>query len=242
MVPIIGITCHHDYEANKLTLNKSYVHVLEKYGAVPLILPEITSLEISLMAANLVDGLLLAGGVDVDPRLFGEQPLGTHEITPERDNFEMTVLSEFLSRDKPVLAICRGLQVLNICAGGDIYQDINSQRKRVIKHMQQAPKWYPSHTVTVKEGSKLQRITGRSKLQVNSYHHQASRKVAPGFEAVAWSTDGVVEAVESLTHSFVMGVQWHPELMTSIIEQRKLFQGFIQACRKKGEINDDNWI
>ncbi len=238
MVPIIGITCHHDYVSNKLTLNKSYINVLEKYGAVPLILPEVTSLEIMLMAGNLVDGLLLAGGVDVDPRLFGEQPIGTQEITPERDNFEMTVLGEFLARDKPVLAVCRGLQVLNICAGGDIYQDINSQRKRVIKHMQQAPKWYPSHTVTVKEGSKLQQITGCGQLQVNSYHHQASRTIAPGFEAVAWSGDGIVEAVESLTHDFVIGVQWHPELMTSMIEQRKLFQAFIQACCKKGEKDD----
>lgn len=239
MVPVIGVTCHPDYATNKLTVNKGYIHALEKNGALPVLLPEITCLAMVLEAAKLVDGLLLAGGVDVDPRLFGEQPLGTQEITPERDSFEMTILGEFLTRDKPVLAICRGVQVLNIYAGGDIYQDINSQRKRVIKHMQQAPKWYPSHTVTLKEGSKLQKITGGSELQVNSYHHQAARRMAPGFEPVAWSEDGVVEAIESVTHSFVLGVQWHPEQMISRIEQRKLFQAFIKACRRKGDRKGD---
>lgn len=234
MVPLIGITCHHDYPANKLTVNKGYIRSVEKHGGLPLLLPDVGSLDLVLDHCALVDGLILAGGSDIDPSFFGEQPTGTAEITPERDSYEIILVQEFLSRDKPVLAICRGVQALNIGAGGDIYQDINSQIKRVIKHMQQAPKWYPTHSISIKDGSKLGKIMGRLDLQVNSFHHQAPRRIAPGFEAVAWSEDGIIEAVESCSHRFVVGVQWHPEQMLSRPEQQRLFRAFIKACGKKG--------
>lgn len=235
MVPVIGITCHQDYSTNKLTVNKCYIRAVERNGALPLLLPDVAAPDMVLKHGSLIDGLILAGGVDVDPRFFGEQPSGTLEITPERDNYEMALTAEFLARDKPVLAICRGLQVLNICAGGDIYQDINSCTEGVIKHMQQAPRWFPSHGVTIKDGSKLGAILGQLQLSVNSFHHQAPRRIAPGFEAVAWTQDGIIEAVESLSHSFIIGVQWHPEQMQSRNEQKKLFQAFIKACIRKGD-------
>ena len=233
MVPVIGITCHHNYGANQLTINKGYIHAVDKFGGLPLLLPELLAPERVKQHCSLVDGLLLTGGVDVDPKLFGEQPIGTLEITPERDCYEMLLVREFLVRDKPVLAICRGLQLLNICAGGDIYQDINSQIEKVIKHTQQAPKWYPTHAVSIMEGSKLGKLIEKSNLQVNSFHHQAPRRVASGFEATAWAEDGIIEAIESFSHRFVVGVQWHPEQMLSQREHQVLFRAFIRACSRK---------
>jgi len=233
MVPVIGITCHQEYSANKLTVNKNYIYAIEKNGALPLVLPDVAALDMVLNHCDIIDGLLLTGGVDVDPRYFGEQPLGTREITPERDSYEMALTGEFLARDKPIFAICRGLQVLNICAGGDIHQDINCQPGKVIKHMQEAPKWYPSHKISIKSDSKLSKITGKLQLQVNSFHHQSPRRVAQGFQASAWSEDGIIEAIESNSHRFVLGVQWHPEQMLARTEQKKLFQAFIKACARK---------
>ena len=235
MVPVIGITCHQEYSTNRLTVNKSYIRAVEKSGGLPLLLPDVSPLDMILKHCDLIDGLILAGGVDVDPRYFGEQPTGTQEITPERDNYEMIITGEFLARDKPILAICRGLQVLNICAGGDIHQDISCRQKKALKHMQQAPKWYPTHRVSIKEDTKLGKIIGKPRLQVNSFHHQAPRRIAPGFQASAWAEDGIIEAIESNSHNFVMGVQWHPEQMIPANEQKKLFCAFIKACCRKGE-------
>lgn len=235
MVPIIGITCHHEYSTNRLTVNKGYVHAVEKSGGLPLLLPDVASLDMVLKHCDIIDGLILAGGVDVDPRYFGEQPMGTQEITPERDNYEMVLTGECLARDKPILAICRGLQVLNICGGGDIHQDISCRPEKALKHMQQAPKWYPTHNVSIKDNTKLSKIIGKPQLQVNSFHHQAPRRIAPGFQASAWAEDGIIEAIESNSHRFIIGVQWHPEQMMSTNEQKKLFYALIKACCRKGE-------
>ncbi|HHX94923.1 MAG TPA: gamma-glutamyl-gamma-aminobutyrate hydrolase family protein [Clostridia bacterium] len=238
MVPVIGITCHHDYSSNKLTVSKGYIHAVERCGGLPLLLPDVVSTDNVLGHCAVIDGLVLAGGVDVDPKFFGEQPTGTGEITPERDSYEITLVREFLTKDKPVLAICRGLQVLNICAGGDIYQDVNSQIERVIKHMQQAPKWYPTHNVSLKRGSKLQKIMGKFSTYVNSFHHQAPRRIAPGFEATAWAEDGIIEAIESTNHSFVLGVQWHPEQMFfQSSDQQALLRAFIRAAAERKNAN-----
>lgn len=234
MDPVIGITCHPDYSTNKLTVNKAYIYSVQKHGGLPILLPDLVFPEMIIHHSEIVDGLILAGGVDVDPKFFGEQPIGTGEITPERDSYELALVREFLQKDKPVLAICRGMQVLNICAGGDIYQDINSQVGRVIKHMQQAPKWYPTHNIKIKSDSRIGKIMEKSILEVNSFHHQAPRQIAPGFEVTAWAEDGLIEAIESVDHNFVLGVQWHPEqMLRHSPEQDQLFRAFIKACRKE---------
>lgn len=239
MRPIIGITCNLEDASDLHTLNKAYIHAVENCGGVPLILPIVQTTEAIKTHCRIIDGLILAGGVDVDPKYFGEQPTGTGEIAPERDSFEMALAAEFLDLDKPILAICRGVQVLNICTGGDIFQDIDRQLEGVLKHVQQAPKWYPTHSVQLKEGSRLEKVFASTVIQVNSFHHQASRKIASGFEACAWSQDGVIEAVESVKHRFVIGVQWHPEQMAPRSEQQmNLFREFVRACGK--EIIDDN--
>jgi len=213
MLPKIGITCHPDYRSGKETVGKHYIKAVEKSGGIPLLLPSTAKKQIVRYHCSLVDGLILAGGVDVDPHYFGEQPIGTEEITPERDWYELYLTKELMLLNKPILAVCRGVQVLNIAAGGDIYQDIDTQVKGVIKHRQQAPMWYGTHNISVTGGSMLERILKTTEARVNSLHHQAARKVAAGFQISAVAVDGIIEAVESQEHLFVLGVQWHPERM-----------------------------
>lgn len=237
MLPRIGITCHPDYRTEKETVGKHYIKAVEKSGGIPLLLPSTADKQIIRYHCGLVDGVILAGGVDVDPHYFGEQPVGTEEITPERDWYELHLTEELLQLNKPILAVCRGVQVLNIAAGGDIYQDIYSQVKGAIKHRQQAPMWYGTHRISVTGGSLLEKILGTSEVRVNSLHHQAARTVAAGFQVSALAVDGIIEAVESQEHLFVLGVQWHPERM--IYRSRHallLFKTLVEkAVERRGE-------
>jgi len=168
--------------------------------------------------------------VDVDPEYFGEQPAGTREITPERDLFEISLVRKFLAVDKPILGICRGVQVINIAAKGSIYQDIEGQIEGAIKHIQEAPKWHPTHTIVIEPGTKLGKIYRGLETRVNSFHHQATKDLAPGFCVSARALDGVVEAIESKAHRFVVGVQWHPEQMIfNDLSSLRLFKAFVDA-------------
>jgi putative glutamine amidotransferase len=178
----------------------------------------------------LLDGLLLSGGVDIDPVHFGEPPLpGMGEIAPERDAFELDLTKRSIQADLPVLAICRGIQVLNIAAGGNIYQDIPSQLTDTIKHSQLAPRWYASHQVAVERGTKLAGIFPTEAIGVNSFHHQAIKNLAPGFKVNAMAPDGIIEGIESNSNKFVVGVQWHPEGMWEKYPQMlNLFRALVQ--------------
>jgi len=230
VLPKIGITCHPDYAEEKLTLGRYYVRAIEKCSGIPFILPAVSEEEIIKKYCEMLDGLLLSGGVDVDPEYFGEQPVGTREITPERDLFEISLVRKFLAVDKPILGICRGVQIINIAAKGSIYQDIEGQIEGVITHMQKAPKWYPTHTIMIEPGTKLGKIYRGLKSRVNSFHHQATKDLAPGFCVSARALDGVIEAIESRTHRFVLGVQWHPEQMIfDDLASLRLFKAFVDA-------------
>ena len=176
-----------------------------------------------------VDGLVLTGGGDVDPQIYGENSLPSMgSIDPKRDHFELEITRRALEAGKPVLAICRGHQVLNVAAGGTLIQDTTSQVPEAIKHRQSAPIYYPSHTVRVKEGSRLHGIFGKGELGVNTSHHQAVKDLGEGLVATAWAPDGVIEAMELPGDVFVLGVQWHPERMIDG-EMLKIFQAFIAA-------------
>jgi putative glutamine amidotransferase len=138
---------------------------------------------------------------------------------------------EFLRRDKPIFAICRGMQVLNTVAGGTLYQDLAAQKRKVLQHSQRAPRWHASHEITVFADTKLRKILGEEKVRVNSYHHQAVKDAAPGFIVSATALDGVIEAVESPKNRFVLGVQWHPENMWVRNPLFfSLFQTFVDHC------------
>lgn len=227
MQPIIGITCSLDQNTDRSYLAQYYVRAVEAAGGVPVALPVLKNLALVSQHLSGINGLLLSGGVDVDPQFFGEEPqpwMG--EITPERDWYELELVSRALERKTPMLAICRGMQVLNIAAGGSIHQDICRGVRNPLKHSQQAPRWYPSHRLDIVPGTRLAVILQAASLRVNSFHHQAVKLPAPGFAVAARSSDGVIEAIEHTAAVFALGVQFHPECMW---ERDKTFLGLFRA-------------
>ena len=232
MTPLIGITSSYDRESNRTTLSRFYIQAVEAAGGLPLILPCLLGEKTVDSILATIDGLLLSGGVDVDPLLFGEEPLPSlGAICPERDIFELALTRRALALGVPILAICRGVQVLNIAAGGKVLQDIGSDIDKPIKHDQQAPLWYGSHSIEILPGSRLAAIFGEKAI-VNSFHHQAVGQIAKGFLATAWSSDGVVEALESDSPTFIVGVQCHPECMWERDNKMfELFREFVAAAR-----------
>ncbi len=235
MKPIIGITCSYDWNKGYFRLNRAYVTAIERAGGVPIILPSISPDNVREIV-GIVDGVLLSGGVDIDPHLYGEKPIHKMgKIDPDRDLFEIELTKEVLRRELPLLAICRGIQVLNVAAGGTLYQDIESQVKGSIKHKWHtpsgldAPPSYPTHIVKIKAGSMLHKIFGKQELRVNSFHHQAVKDVGKKFIATAWAEDEVIEAIEYTGSSFILGVQWHPEWMMNS-EMMKIFEEFVKRA------------
>ncbi|WP_241154295.1 gamma-glutamyl-gamma-aminobutyrate hydrolase family protein [Staphylospora marina] len=240
LVPLIGITVSLEDE-RKLTLSRDYSDSVLKAGGLPVMIPLCTDDEVIKRFSEQLDGLILSGGGDIDPTLFEEEPHpGLGEIVPERDEMEIALVRRFVDMNKPVFGICRGCQILNVALGGDMYQDLQAQRACVIQHSQRAPRSHASHSVQIHEGSLLHSILGKTSIKVNSFHHQAVRMVAPGMKISAKSSDEVVEAIESVSGSFVLGVQWHPECMTSSSEEaEKLFEEFVKACGKRKWRNEE---
>jgi putative glutamine amidotransferase len=198
------------------------------------LLPELTDKALLRAMYERVDGLLLPGGEDIDPARYGEpQHDGCGAITPERDEMELALAEWAVNEGKPLLAICRGIQVLNVALGGSLYQDIQAQAPGAINHT-----WYPdyprdrlSHQVEITPQTELAGIVGASSLPVNSLHHQAIKDLAPGLTATAWAPDQIVEAVEVDGHPFVLGVQWHPEELAPNDEGAQgLFDALVTAC------------
>ncbi len=231
--PIIGISAN--LKEQFLSVSTDYIQAITEFGGVPLVIPNLQEDAIDRIIQQ-IDGFLLTGGGDIDPTLFGEEPLqGLGHITPERDGFEIAITQKMLKLNKPILGICRGIQILNIAAGGDMYQDLYSQiEKRLLQHTQQSPRWHATHFVHIKKGTLLGDIIQKEKVKVNSFHHQAVRNIPNEFEVSARASDGIIEAVESKIHSFVMGVQWHPECMTARNDPASaaIFKAFIKACKK----------
>jgi putative glutamine amidotransferase len=201
-------------------------------GGIPIVLPLTEDDEVIAASIGRIDGLLLAGGVDIDPQLYGEEPLpGLGQVTPDRDVWELKLTREAMRRSIPIFAICRGSQMLNVAAGGTLYQDLASQKPGALQHSQKAPRDHLSHSVNAERDTLLHRIVGQERFTVNSFHHQAVKQLAPGFRATAWAADGVIEAYEQPDSPFVLGVQWHPEnLARSREPARRLFAAFIEAC------------
>lgn len=175
------------------------------------------------------DGLLLPGGGDMDPKFYGQERIpACGEPNLLRDAAEPLLLRAFLAADKPVLGICRGIQVMNAVLGGDLYQDI-----KPFEHLPHNDHWAKVHTVTVRRGTLLSRILGQDTVLVNSQHHQAVDRVAPGFTLAALSEDGIVEAIEKPDAGFCLGVQWHPEWLSDADPAMQgLFDAFVNACSK----------
>jgi len=235
MRPVIGITPSQQNDFREIVLNKDYAEAIRVAGGLPVVLP-IPGSMLDIMVKeyiNVIDGLLLSGGMDLDPLSWGEEPLpGLRGIDPERDLFELTLVKEAINNGKPVLGICKGCQLLNIATGGTLYQDLSSRDKESLQHEQKAPRWYPTHNIIIEKDSLLYSILGREKIRVNSFHHQAIKEVGPDFKIVAISSDGVIESVEKKNGSFVLGVQWHPEAMWQQDENAlKLFQKLVYESK-----------
>lgn len=190
---------------------------------------ELSDPEQAVQDALTCDGLLLPGGGDMDPKFYGQARIpACGEPNLLRDAAEPLLLRAFLAADKPVLGICRGIQVLNAVLGGDLYQDI-----KPFEHLPHNNHWAKVHTVTVRRGTLLSRILGQDTVLVNSQHHQAVDRVAPGFTLAALSEDGIVEAIEKPDARFCLGVQWHPEWLSDADPaMQRLFDAFVNACSK----------
>lgn len=207
----------------RVTLNTAYVRALEGAGLVPLAVPTMLAPERAAAALQGVHGLVLTGGEDVAPERYGATPhprLGA--VDPVRDAAELALIAAARARRLPILAICRGIQILNVALGGTLYQDLDSERPGPVAHAGES-----DHDIRVEPGSLLERTLGARSATVNSRHHQAIRDLAPGLRAVAWAADGVIEGAEPADASlpWTVAVQWHPEDLT----ERALFDGFARA-------------
>jgi gamma-glutamyl-gamma-aminobutyrate hydrolase PuuD len=229
MKPTIGIT-----RCSKLD---DYIESVKRAGGEPLVLEPGDDPKQSL---DRVDGLLLSGGPDVDPALYGEPAHPSTVVDLERDRFEVPLSREAVARDVPVFAICRGVQVLNVAAGGTLVQDIPSAIESELDHSIQEPKHAPAHDVRITPDTMLASTLGDARqldtCTVNSRHHQAVAQVAPSFVVAAVSTDGIVEAIERPESQFCVGVQWHPENFWRTGEFDGLFEAFVRAARHHGAL------
>jgi putative glutamine amidotransferase len=238
MRPLIGMTPSIlDLEwAGSLTMPaaigwSSYTRAIAAAGGVPVVLPtDGHGVEEALAA---VAGLVLPGGGDLQPALYGEAEAHptVYGVNRDRDRFEIDLVRAAVARDLPVLAICRGIQVLNVALGGTLYQDLPDQHPAHERHRQPTAASQPFHPIRLEPGSCLARTYALESVPANSFHHQGIKAIAPGLRAVGWSPDGVVEGVESPGHAFVVGVQWHPEVMfTDHPEHLRPFAGLVAAA------------
>ena len=240
MQPLIGITSslgvatEDTFEQQKVS--STYVRAIEDAGGIPIIIPLIRSHESLKAIYSKLNGILLTGGDDVEPKHYGEKPhskLGA--VTPIRDEVEIPLVKWAFTDDKPVMAICRGIQVMNVALGGTLWQDISSQCENAETHkVGVGPKAHAQlpHSVEFSSESKVAKILGATELKINSSHHQAINKLASSLVSVASSKDGLVEAVEGRGKRFFIGLQCHPETMYDKTDVRWLavFKAFVAAC------------
>ena len=234
--PVIGVTPLVDARRESYWMLPGYFEGILEAGGVPIMLPLSVDADVLGQALAACDGLLIAGGQDVSPEVYGEaSPEAVAlvgETCRERDRMEAVLLEAAVARDLPVLGICRGIQVINALLGGTLWQDLPAQRPSAVEHHGTPPYDVPVHTVEVAAGTPLAEAIGAGEHAVNSYHHQAVRELAPGLEAMAVSPDGLVEALWRPESSFLWAVQWHPEFAHRVDEaSRRIFSAFIGAAR-----------
>ncbi len=227
--PVIGITSVYEVDkatgAASTTVHFSYVKAVADVGGVPFILPAIDDERIIERYVRQLDGLVLVGGDDIPPAAYGHEPHETiKELPKQRYDFERKLIARWLDSGKPLLGICLGMQFTNVVAGGSLVQDIPSQIGKKVNHRQ-------VHTVIIEKGSFLAEILGAEQVRVHSYHHQAVKDLAEGFEIVAHSEDGVAEAMERTEEGFGLFVQWHPEAMDDKAHRDAIYGALINACK-----------
>ncbi|HET7770297.1 MAG TPA: gamma-glutamyl-gamma-aminobutyrate hydrolase family protein [Chloroflexota bacterium] len=242
--PLIGITGHVTETSlgrRVVAAGEAYVDAIRAAGGFPVLLTPTPALDEIHRALGYVDGVLFTGGKDVDPVHYGETVLNTKVAPePERDAFELPLARAAVDENRPLLAICRGMQVLNVALGGSLWQDIPEQLAGSLHHYQKAPRDETAHAIEVTRDTLVGdllaisngKLTTPAPAQANSFHHQAVRDVAGGLVPVAHAPDGLIEAIELPGRDFVVGVQWHPEHLTAHASHRRLFERLVAAARR----------
>ncbi len=239
--PRIGITMRLEIETRRFYLGRDYSEAIESFGGIPLHIALIPKREYIVEALKGLDGILLPGSnTDVDPHYYDEEPhhrLGT--VIPEKDETDRLVLEVVESLNLPLLAICYGMQALNVARGGTLVQDIESQVDGSFKHEQGIPQSRNSHSLKIGDTGILNLLnavrSANAPLRVNTSHHQAIKQVGRNLTATAWAADGVIECIEdSREGTFALGVQWHPELTSSFDRMsQEIFELFVNTCRDR---------
>ncbi len=237
MRPLIGIPSHATHrDGSKRPIygnNRSYVHAIEDAGGLSVLIPFLEDLSELGTILSRLDGVLLSGGTDVLPSWYGEEPHPLlQEADPQLDALEFTVARWALQENKPILGICRGIQLLNVALDGSLYQDVNEQCPGTIKHMHiDQPRSQLTHPVYIEAGSHTAEALGTTELWVNSLHHQAVKVPGKGVRITGRAEDGVVEAIEVVGQHFALGVQCHPEeIYQTVPACFRLFSAFVEAC------------
>ena len=231
--PIIGIFPSFNNEKNQVFIDSVYVDEIVDSGGIPYIIPISTDPERNLEFIESIDGLILSGGVDIDPKYYGEENTGKSvEISPVMDESESVLVRLAMEADIPILGICRGMQSLNVFCGGSLIQDIPSEHGFSVVHRLDKPET-AFHNILVEKDSPLSEAIGFGTHRINSYHHQAVKKLSPEFSACAFAEDGIIEAIYHKTKKFILGVQWHPERdYHTTPDSKKILDKFIEVCSK----------
>jgi putative glutamine amidotransferase len=237
MRPLIGIPCRARADRPDFYNDRLYVSAVEHAGGMPLLLPMLDDMDVLRAFLPHLDGLLLSGGIDVDPAVYGEEAhpqLGV--VYRPMDEFHLEMIRWAIERRVPTLAICRGMQLLNVALGGNLYQDLPSQRPGSLQHAAAAelPRNTIIHKVSVQPGSLTELVLGQREVPANSLHHQAVKNIGAGIVVSGYAEDGVVELLEVPAQPFMLGVQCHPEeLYKTYPVWSRLFEAFILACAKR---------
>lgn len=195
-------------------VNEDYINAVLENNGIPFILPMNQEEEVIEQQINQIDGLILSGGHDISPERYGEEPFQKLGITSsERDSFDFILLEKAKDKNIPILGICRGAQLINVYHGGNLYQDLSYRKEKTFKHWQGHDSDSVTHSVVVNEQSKLYKIVDANEIMVNSFHHQLIKDTPDNFLVAATAKDGGVEAIEAKDYSFLIGIQWHPEML-----------------------------
>lgn len=229
-IGIITIIDTNNPAAERASVSMDYITSVIKAEGIPLLLPYTTEDSLLEQYIDCCDGFLFSGGIDISPCKYGAAPsplLGSTSL--RQDDYQLNLMKKVMTSGKPFLAICRGIQVLNVACGGTLYQDSSEVPGTIMKHMQDTDRGDISHEVTIVPGTKLASMFG-GKVWTNSYHHQSVRELGKGLKISARAGDGVVEAVELEHYGYGMGIQWHPEVMFRVSNSmRPLFESLVNA-------------